>query len=158
MKFRLQGILPSNPSDYSGPRFVRIVVAVYMLVIVVRSCIHLFAPDGGAQSIAGIDTSVAGGKNIIALFHQWGAIQLLLIALLVVLFFRYPGLTPLIVLTLASEGLMRVLASSIMPITAEGTPPGAFLNWPVFMLLVALFVVSLIERSPRRALGDPNPE
>jgi hypothetical protein len=35
------------------------------------------------------------------LFHQWGAIQLLLIALLVVLFFRYPGLTPLIVLTLA---------------------------------------------------------
>jgi hypothetical protein len=38
----------------------------------------VFAPDGGAGSIAGIDISVAGGANIVAVFAQWGWTQLLL--------------------------------------------------------------------------------
>jgi hypothetical protein len=146
VKLEVRGILPRDPTVFSGLRSVRVITAVYMVVIVVRSCIHLFTPDGGAQSIAGIDTSVAGGDNIIAIFHQWGATQLLLVAVLIVLFFRYPGLTPLIVLTLAAEGIMRMIASHIMPVTTEGTPPGAALNWPVFGFVVVLFLLSLMER------------
>ena len=146
MKLEVRGILPRDPTVFSGPRYVRIIAAVYMVVIVMRSCVHLFTPDGGAQSIAGIDTSVAGGDNIIALMHEWGATQLLLIALLIVLFFRYPGLTPLIVLTLAAEGIMRMIASHILPVTTEGTPPGVALNWPVFGFMVVLFLLSLLKR------------
>ena len=146
MKLEVRGILPRDPTVFSGLRSVRVITAVYMVVIVVRSCVHLFTPDGGAQSIAGIDTSVAGGDNIIALMHEWGATQLLLIALLIVLFFRYPGLTPLIVLTLAAEGIMRMIASQILPVTTEGTPPGVALNWPVFGFMVVLFLLSLMER------------
>ena len=92
MKFDIKELLPKNPTKFEGFRAVRIVTAIYLLVMVVRSCIHLFAADGGAQSIAGIDTSVEGGNNIIAIFHQWGAIQLILAVLLFVLFFRYPCL------------------------------------------------------------------
>jgi hypothetical protein len=105
----------------------------------------LFAADGGAQRIAGIDTSVEGGKNIIAMFHQWGAIQLILGVLLIVLFFRYPGFTPLIVLTLAFDPVMRFVASRVLRVTSTRTPPGAKLNAPAFVILTLLFVASLMS-------------
>ena len=139
-------VLPKDPSSYKGHKSVRIVTTFFLIVVLVRSCIHLFASDGGANSIAGIDISVAGGENIIAIFHQWGAIQLILAALLLLLFFRYPGFTPLIVLTLAIDPIMRAISGQIAPLTSEGTPPGEALNWPVFFTLVLLFVASLKEK------------
>ena len=147
MKFDIKELLPKNPTKFEGVRAVRIVTAIYLLVMVVRSCIHLFAADGGAQSIAGIDTSVEGGNNIIAIFHQWGAIQLILAVLLFVLFFRYPGFTPLILLTLALDPVMRFIAGQMMSVTSTGTPPGEALNGASFYLLALLFIASLIRRN-----------
>ena len=147
MKFDIKELLPKNPTKFEGFRAVRIVTAIYLLVMVVRSCIHLFAADGGAQSIAGIDTSVEGGNNIIAIFHQWGAIQLILAVLLLVLFFRYPGLTPLILLTLALDPVMRFIAGQMMSVTSTGTPPGEALNGASFYLLTFLFITSLIKKN-----------
>jgi hypothetical protein len=147
MKLDIKKLLPNNPTKFAGFRAVRIVTAIYLLVMVVRSCIHLFAADGGAQSIAGIDTSVEGGNNIIAIFHQWGAIQLILAVLLFVLFFRYPGFTPLILLTLALDPVMRFIAGQIMSLTTTGTPPGEALNGAAFYLLALLFIASLIKKN-----------
>ena len=147
MKFDIKELLPKNPTKFEGVRAVRIVTAIYLLVMVVRSCIHLFAADGGAQSIAGIDTSVEGGDNIIAIFHQWGAIQLILAVLLFVLFFRYPGFTPLILLTLALDPVMRFIAGQMMNVTSTGTPPGEALNAASFYLLALLFIASLIKKN-----------
>ena len=147
MKFDIKKLLPKNPTKFEGFRAVRIVTASYLLVMVVRSCIHLFAADGGAQSIAGIDTSVEGGNNIIAIFHQWGAIQLILAVLLFVLFFRYPGFTPLILLTLALDPVMRFIAGQMMSLTSTGTPPGEALNAAAFYLLALLFIASLIKKN-----------
>ena len=147
MKFDFKKLLPNNPTSFEGFRAIRIVTAIYLFVMVVRSCIHLFAADGGAQSIAGIDTSVEGGDNIIAIFHQWGAIQLILAVLLFVLFFRYPGLTPLILLTLALDPVMRFIAGQIMSVTSTGTPPGEALNGAAFCLLALLLIASLIKKN-----------
>ena len=147
MKFDIKELLPNNPTKFEGFQAVRIVTAIYLLVMVVRSCIHLFAADGGAQSIAGIDTSVEGGNNIIAIFHQWGAIQLILAVLLFVLFFRYPGFTPLILLTLALDPVMRFIAGQMMSLTTTGTPPGEALNAAAFYLLALLFIASLIKKN-----------
>ena len=147
MKFDIKKLLPNNPTKFEGFRAIRIVTAIYLLVMVVRSCIHLFAADGGAQSIAGIDTSVEGGDNIIAIFHQWGAIQLILAMLLFVLFFRYPGFTPLILLTLALDPVMRFIAGQMMSVTSTGTPPGEALNGASFFLLALLFIASLIKKN-----------
>ena len=147
MKFDIKELLPKNPAKFEGVRAVRIVTAIYLLVMVVRSCIHLFAADGGAQSIAGIDTSVEGGNNIIAIFHQWGAIQLILAVLLLVLFFRYPGFTPLILLTLALDPVMRFIAGQMMSLTSTGTPPGEALNGASFCLLALLLIASLIKKN-----------
>ena len=146
MKFDIKKVFPKNPSRYEGFRIIRFIAVLFIFVMVVRSCIHLFASDGGAQSIAGIDTSVEGGDNIIAIFHQWGAIQLILALLLLVLFFRYPGLTPLILLTLALDPVLRYVAGQQMSLTTTGTPPGEALNGVAFYLLLVLFLGSLWNR------------
>jgi hypothetical protein len=148
MKLDIKKIFPNNPSKFEGFRIIRLIALLFMFVMVVRSCIHLFAPDGGAQSIAGIDTSVEGGNNIIAIFHQWGAIQLILAILLLLLFFRYPGLTPLILLTLTLDPVLRFVAGQQMNVTATGTPPGEALNGVTFYLLLALFLGSLWNKKP----------
>ena len=146
MKFDIKKVFPENPSKFEGFRIIRLIAALYMSVMVARSCIHLFAPDGGAQSIAGIDTSVEGGDNIIAIFHQWGAIQLILAILLFVLFFRYPGLTPLILLTLTLDPVLRFVAGQQVSLTTTGTPPGEALNGVAFYLLLVLFLGSLLSK------------
>jgi len=145
MNLDFNKLFPTDPSIFEGFQFVRLIAALLLFVVVVRSCIHLFASDGGAQRIAGIDTSVEGGKNIVAMFHQWGAIQLILGVLLIVLFFRYPGLTPLIVLTLAFDPVMRFVASRVLSVTSTRTPPGAKLNAPAFVILALLFITSLMN-------------
>ena len=132
----------------------RVIAFTFMLIVVARSLVHLFTPDGGAQSIAGIDTSVAGGNNVIALFHQWGAIQLLLVSLMLVLFFAYKGLTPLIILFLSLDAPLRALAGMMGAVESAQTPPGEALNWPAFAILMVLFVVSLIKK--KETIGKSN--
>lgn len=143
MKFDFSEVLPKDPLIFEGPQFVRIALAVFLFVMVARSCVHLFASDGGAQRIGGIDISVEGGKNIIALFHQWGAIQLLLAGLLVLLYFRYPGFTPLIVLTVALDPTLRFVASRKMSVATVRTPPGKKYNGIAFVVLMLLFTISV---------------
>ena len=145
MNFDIANLLPDDVSVYSGFGFVRVVVAIFLALVVARSCIHVFAQDGGAQRIAGVDTSVAGGDNVIAMFHQWGAVQLTLVGLLIVVYVRYPGLTPLVILTLALDPVTRAMASRVKKLTSTKTPPGARLNWPAFFVLFALLVLSLFE-------------
>ena len=142
-------ILPENPREYRGYGIVRLITLAFLLIVVVRSVIHLFTPDGGAESIAGIDTSVSGGNNIIALFHQWGAIQLLLVGLMLTLFFAYKGLTPLVVLFLALDAPMRALAGMMGKIESAHTPPGEALNWPAFFALAILFIFSLLQKKAK---------
>ena len=148
MKLDIKKIFPKDTSRYEGFRIIRFITVLYLSVMVARSCIHLFAADGGAQSIAGIDTSVEGGNNIIAIFHQWGAIQLILAILLLVLFFRYPGLTPLILLTLILDPILRFVAGQQMSLTTTGTPPGEALNGASLYLLLVLFLGSLWNKKP----------
>ena len=143
MNFNFTEIFPNDPSSYEGSQIVRIAAAFVLCVMVVRSCIHLFTADGGAQRIATIDTSVEGGNNIIAMFHQWGATQLILAVLLVVLFFRYPGFMPLILLTMALDPVMRFVASRVKAVTSTKTPPGAALNGVAFVIVMLLFVASI---------------
>ena len=154
MKIDLNKVLPSELSSYVGYRIVRIATALYLMVMIGRSSIHLFSSDGGANGIAGIDISVAGGDNIVAIFHQWGATQLLLALFLSLLFIRYPGMTPLIVLTLAVEPVMRFIAGQIKSVIADGAPPGESLNGPSFVFLTVLFIVSVLEKRTQKNSGN----
>ena len=158
MRLDIKKVFPKDPSRFEGFRLVRLIAALFLLVMVARSCVHLFAADGGAQSIAGIDTSVEGGNNIIAIFHQWGAIQLILAVLLLVLFLRYPGFTPLILFTIALDPVMRFIAGQMMELTTTGTPPGEALNGAAFCLLSILFIASLVNKTSRQDFSSSSPD
>lgn len=139
----LAALLPANPAIASGPALAWWIAASYLCLITARSLIHVLAPDGGAQSIATIDVSVAGGSNIIAIFGQWGAIQLLLALLLWVLLLRYRGLVPLVLLVFMLEPTLRALVGYLKPVITEGVAPGAAYNWMVLPVLAAAFFFSL---------------
>jgi len=66
-----------------------------------------------------------------------------------VIFFRYPGFTPLILLTLLADPVMRDVAGRIAPVTVVGTPPGAALNAPAFAVVLLLLLLSLFNRSQK---------
>lgn len=123
----------------------------WLVVITVRSLIHMLLPDGGAQSIATIDVAVAGGSNIVALFGQWGASQLLLALLLWSLLLRYRGLVPLVLAVFAAEPVLRGVAGHLKPVTTMGAAPGVELNWVVLPVLVLLLWMSLccVDRKAR---------
>ena len=150
MNIDLKKVLPRDPSSFNGYRAIRIASGLFLLLTIVRSCIHLFSSDGGANSIAGIDISVEGGDNIVAIFHQWGAIQLILAVFLSILFVRYPGFLPLILLTLAMDPIMRFISGQIKPLITDGPPPGESLNWPAFVLVFLLFIGSLVEKKSKK--------
>lgn len=149
-----EALLPADPATYPGPRLAVWGALAWLGVITVRSCIHLLAPDGGAHSIATIDLSVAGGSNIVALFGQWGASQLLLAGLLWVLVLRWRGLVPLVLAVFVAEPCLRGFAGHLKPLTTMGTAPGAALNWVVLPVLAGLLWLSLCP-ARRGAQGSP---
>lgn len=140
---RAAALLPRDPRTYDGPRLARWAAIAYLVVITGRSLVHLLAPDGGAHSIASIDVSVAGGANIVAIFGQWGAIQLLLALLLWVLLLRWPGTTPLVLLVFCVEPVLRQLGGLLKPVTTLHTAPGVALNGFVLPVMAVLLLLSL---------------
>ncbi len=138
---RLSALLPSVPTRFDGPAGTRWFAVAYLSLITLRSLVHVFAPDGGAGSIATVDVAVAGGANIVAMFGQWGAIQLLLAGLLWTLLIRYRGFVPLILLVFLVEPFLREVSGQLKPLETLGTAPGALLNGlAVPVIAVALWL------------------
>ncbi len=137
----LSRLLPPDPQNYHGPLLAVWLLGAYLVIIVARSLVHVFAPDGGAGSIATIDLDVEGGGNIVAMFGQWGAMQLLLAVVLIILVVRYRGLVPFAALALGVEPLLRMLSGTLKPIETLGTAPGAALNELMgFSMLLVLWL------------------
>ncbi len=58
-------LFPPLSADYRGSRFSFWFLVFITALSTARSLVHIFAPDGGANSIAGIDVDVEGGDNVI---------------------------------------------------------------------------------------------
>ncbi|MFF9607805.1 hypothetical protein ACF1GY_37065 [Streptomyces sp. NPDC014684] len=142
---RLRRLLPPDALHYTGPRTPVASLALYNTAATARSLVHMFAPDGGAHTIAGIPTDVTGGDNIIALFGQWGAEQLLITALTWIVLIRYRGLIPLMIATALTDQVLRLLIGQLKPLTSEHTPPGALGTWIMLPLLVIILTASLTQ-------------
>lgn len=126
-------------AGYRGSRFSLVFLIVLTIVTTLRSLAHIFLPDGGANSIAGLDVSVAGGGNLIALFAQWGYTQLLLSVMMwgVIVFARYLVPFALIVQTLDWGG--RILIGLMKPVEVASPPPGeigSYILWPLCLIAV----------------------
>jgi len=104
----------------------------------------MFLSDGGATSIAGIDTSGRGnlGSNIIGIFGQWGSTQLVLVVLYWILFFHDHAYMTLILGLLALEYLLRIVEGWIKPLETSSTPPGTIAAYIILPLSILFMVWS----------------
>jgi hypothetical protein len=148
-------LLPKAPHRFEGPTPTWWFAVAYLAVLTVRSLIHLLAPDGGAGTIATIDVGVEGGTNLVALFGQWGAIQLLLALLLWVLLLRYRGLVPLVLLVFLVEPALRAASGRLKPIETLGSAPGAVMNELVVPVLAVMLWWSLCPARDHTPVDHP---
>ncbi len=151
MKF-LDWLLPTPADNRArGSTLPAGVFALISIVSVVRSCIHLLAPDGGAGSIAGMDLSVAGASDIIFAFALWGGSQLIYAFVQLLVAFRYRSLIPFMYCLLILEALSRLLVGRMRPVTFSHTPPGATANYVMLMLASAMLVFSYLSAQRQAA-------
>jgi hypothetical protein len=144
MKIQLEALIPSKiDNTIRGIKLPFYVFCLYAIVSTVRSCIHLFAPDGGAGSIAGMDLSVAGADGIVFAFALWGSSQLILALIQLLVIFRYRSLVPFMYLLLAVEVLLRQLVGQMKSVNFAHKPPGAMANQFMLPLALAMLVLSL---------------
>ncbi len=136
----------SDANEYRGSRLSFLFLVVLTTVATGRSLAHIFLPDGGAGSIAGMDVEVEGGNNIIAMFGQWGFSQLLLAGLMWVIIFKQRHLVPLALLFQTLDWGGRILVGLIMPVEIASTPPGEIGSY----ILLPPCVIALWFSMPRK--------
>jgi hypothetical protein len=150
-----RGLLPHPSSRYRGTRASLVVLIGLAALTFGRSLVHVLAPDGGAGSIAGIDVAVEGGRNLVALFGQWGWEQLLLSLVTIVILVRYRFLVPFALLLQVLDWGGRMAVGELKPLVVDAPPPGAYGNWILLPVSLAALWFSLPPLpSPGRERGD----
>lgn len=111
-----------------------------------RSQHHIFAPDGGAQSIATIplDTYTEGGaQGIITVFALWGLAQLAMGLVMLLAAIRYKSMIPLLWLFIFLEYGGRRLVGIYKPLETVGTAPGQTAAYVFPIIAVVMLVLAL---------------
>ncbi len=135
-------------NNYKGHKIAKWVLMIYVFKSFFSGSVHLFAPDGGAQSIASIalDQFTQGGSDtVITIFGMWGLEQLVIGIIAVVILLRYKSLIPMLWCVYAIEYTLRGIAHFFTPgVYSVSTPPGALADkllipLAILMLLIALF-------------------
>lgn len=147
-KIKLLPVVINN--EYKGNKIAKLVFLGITVLTVARSLIHVFTPDGGAQTIATIplDTyTQAGAESVIMIFSLWGLSQLLMGVVYSFVYLRYKSLIPAMYVLLITEYIMRIAIGMMKPIETVGTAPGGVGNWIVVPLCIIMLVLSLSNDS-----------
>ena len=135
--------LPRSSEDYRGSRLAYCFLVLVAIVSTIRSLIHIFAPDGGAKSIAGLAIDVEGGANIIAMFGQWGASQLLLAFFYWLAILRYRFLVPFVLAIVFVEQALRIGVGQLKSVAVGAPPPGEIGSYILLPLSLLALILSL---------------
>lgn len=143
MKKIILKIFPKTvDGNYTGYKISVWIFMCLALISTVRSCIHIFAADGGANSIATLDLTY-GAENIIFAFALWGLSQLIYAIIQLLVAFRYKTLIPFMYVILIIETIGRMaIGYTKTPIYAQ-TPPGAIGNYIILPLAIAMLICSV---------------
>ena len=140
-------VLPKEiNNNYKGRKIALYLFYLFTVITIIRSLIHMFAPDGGAQTIATIPLNTftnEGASTVIFIFSLWGLSQLIMGIFYVMVSLRYKSLIPLMYLFIFIEYLMRLILGTLKPIETSGTAPGAIINFIFPPLVLVLFLLSL---------------
>lgn len=142
----IQKILPPViDNDYKGHKIALWFFYLITIVTIVRSCIHMFKDDGGAQSIATIplDNYVNGGAEaVIFIFAYWGLSQLMFGLLQGIVALKYKSMIPLMYLFLLLEYVARYGISLFKSLETTGQAPAGIANYVFPFLFVIMFFLS----------------
>ena len=146
----LERLFPrSADNDYRGSALALWAFYPITAVTIVRSLIHVFRHDGGAQSIATIPLDAytpEGASTVILIFALWGLSQLLVGFVYAVVLWRYRSLLPLMYLLFVVEWTGRLALGYWKPIETEQTAPGAVGN--LIFPVVGVILLWLSLRTP----------
>ena len=120
-----------------------VLIFVFTLVGTIRSLLHIFLPDGGAQLIATIPLdsfSEEAKAVVIGMFALWGLSQLLSSLVYVYILMKRKEWLPFAWFLLLIEYASRWLIGQFKPFETVQTAPGAIGNY-VFMILSVVMLV-----------------
>ncbi|MFT6807535.1 MAG: hypothetical protein ACJA01_000755 [Saprospiraceae bacterium] len=133
-------------NNYRGQKIALWFFYLITAVTVVRSCIHMFKSDGGAQSIGAIplDTYSDGAAGVvIGIFAYWGLSQLMFGIMQVIVALKYKSLIPLMYLMLILEWAGRFVLGMYKPIETVGQAPGGIGNMVLPFVCLIMFFLSI---------------
>ena len=151
----LRYLLAQPEQGYRGTKGSFWFLVAMSVLVTVRSLIHIFAADGGANSIAGITVESDAGDNLVHLFAQWGLEQLILAIVAWVVIVRYSFLVPFVLLLQLFDWLMRGFIGEIKPLVIDSMPPGGIGNI-VFVPLVAIALWFSLPKAGERPAQTAN--
>lgn len=153
MKAILARLLPKTITNvFPGQKIALWLFVPLTAVTLWRSQHHIFAADGGAQSIATIPLdsyTEAGANTVITIFALWGLSQLVFGLLGLIALIRYRAMIPMLYLFFILEYAVRVGIAHFKPIELTGTAPGGVVNIPFVVVGTILLALSLWP--PKRA-------
>jgi hypothetical protein len=146
-------------NDFQGHRAALWAFAALTAVSLWRSLHHVFAPDGGAQSIASItlDSFPPGAAaTVVTVFALWGISQLVLALAYGVVLWRYRSLVPLMYALMSVEYAMRAALPLFKDgVEKSGTAPGEVANLVLLIALPILFALSIQNSKPLHKAQRP---
>ena len=145
---KLAKLFPEDTKNYHGPKLVVVILIVLSAISAGRSLVHIFLPDGGTSSIAGIISASGASGPLIYSFAWAGIYQLIWAGVEWVILLKYRGLVPLLSLFMLFEQVALFLLPYYKP-TMSGNlahiPPEAIGNRVLLPLMVVIFTVSIFH-------------
>ena len=145
-------ILPETiNNDFNGSKIALYGFYPILAMMIFRSITHFLSESAGLVNIANINIlPLIDGidpNNLVYLFASlWGASQLILTLLIIVIFFKYKSLLPLLWIILVIDILFRYISGSIHPLTEEyysAVPPGRLSQVPLLVYGILMFFLSI---------------
>ena len=138
-------------NQYEGSKIALYGLYPIFAIYIFRSFVHFLAENSGLVGIATIKefpiTDGLDPNNIIYLFASlWGATQVSLTMILLILFIKYKNLIPLIYLMCLLDQCLRLISGYLHSLGEDyyiNTPPGVISNIPVLLYLIFMFYLSL---------------
>ena len=144
-------LFPSGLNDqYRGSTIVLYGLYPIFAIYIFRSLVHFLAENSGLIGIATIkEFPINEGldpNTVIYLFASlWGATQVSLTVILLILFVKYKNLIPLIYLICLLDQCFRLISGYLHPLGEDyyiSTPPGVISNIPVLLYLMFMFYLA----------------
>ena len=123
------------------------VLWIYVLKSIFAGVVHMFAPDGGAQSIGSVKLdsfTQEGADSVVTMFGLWGMEQFVIGLIVLVILLRYKSLLPLAWAIYAIEYAGRALSHMFTPgLDTVHTPPGVMVDTLLVPLAIAMVIFAI---------------